>query len=1050
MSEPSGACAPGAFSSGGATSASCSAVYNSSVGCAACAGNASLAAGLCVPGSFSAGGATSALCSPCPAGVYQSAYGARNDTCMDLCPAGYYCGPRSTNATADMCPPGVWGAPGAVDAACTGPCAEGYWCGAGSVSATANACGQGSFCPPASSRPTPCAAGRFGLARNNTAASCDGPCPAGYSCPLGTVVPKPCAPGILCDGNTTDGVTICPGGLFCNNATGPQLCIEGFYCPPGVSNATKLACPPGQYSNVGAAVCSTCAPGTFCPGSTRQLPCEPGSFQPAGSASECLPCPIGLWSDAFAQLKCGRACDAGYYGTVLGATNALGCTICPVNTFSPSAGSSACTKCPDGFSGPAGGTKPCASECAFNEVVDTSGGGCVACPSGLTPDALRTTCIFGDLNCPLGQMLSSVAGTGCTPLRCDAPLAMRFNTTPENPNATIALSTKPVASNCLGCPPGTRGAYPNCSACAPTELCLGPTSVALIDFAAPLPPAFAAACPPLTGPLALAAPRALINTARGFKWLTDVLTVDAAILTGMSSAAAVITLLAVASLARACGGAVAVVGTALDAALAKADLFNMAPAVAEDTAPLRKSSSIGGACTMLALATFATATAVLTLQRAADNVAVARSIDVLSAQNATFAALPFASVPPWGQGIQIRVTASGEPGVGEPGASRGAPGACATPLSWVGAGLDAGTWALLSRGSAPCGAAATSAQLVFSCAACTLTVESTLDIVLPYSCQSLLIEVGALDANGTVTSFALPPEETRGKLATRVAPGQLLEAVEVTVLPLASMLTVLPPVALPSARGYTIAGLTSTSQYSTLGTASAVLAPRALDGTARNGTPPTVIAPLRAAVSLHFKLQLQPLYLNVVVSEKISIAALLSTLVGLSGIVSFFGTLRGLLFVVAPRKAPPAAADATVAPGALRDAIREEVRRAFAAAAAGGRAQENKDDNETRTENPLRAPPPRPPPRLKPGDESFVALRVPAAGGDGEVPPKPEAASLEPAALEAAADDPGADADVRPRRARAAADFAFAHSGDALALEPDFGPRPAGGRRAFL
>lgn len=444
-------------------------------------------------------------------------------------------------------------------------------------------------------------------------------------------------------------------------------------------------------------------------------------------------------------------------------------------------------------------------------------------------------------------MLAAPGGATCTPLVCAAPLA---------------LPTAAPRTACIGCSANLSGVYPACAVCAAGALCPGATSVPLVDFTAASAAAFTAACPPLTGPAALPAPRLSTATASGFEWLTGILTVDLAVLSGAAAAGLVVLLLSASRcllvtplpLARSLGGA-------LDFAFSKVDAFAMIGPVGVGESPRRRPRAAGGAFALLGATAFLTVTTVLVLQRAANNVSVARSVDVLdAAQLAAASALPFAAAPPWGQGIQVRITASGEPG------------ACAAPLAWGGAGLAAGAWALAPPRSAPCGAAPTSAQLVFSCAACTLTAASALEVTLHYSCQSLLIEAGALDANGTVVALALPPAETRG------APGALLATVTWTLQPLLSVLTSSVP-AQASARGYTLSG-------SAHAVATAPLA-AAADGAA-------LVAPAAASVRVRVALPLQPFFQNVVLTEKVTVTALLTSIVGLAGIFSLFGTLLGV------------------------------------------------------------------------------------------------------------------------------------------------------------
>jgi hypothetical protein len=69
-------------------------------------------------------------------------------------------------------------------------------------------------------------------------------------------------------------------------------CDEGFYCPGG-----------GRFM---------CPNGTFCPTNSRNFTlCSPGTFQPRGGTSRCLPCPVG-WFCPDLGLSAPVICPAGY------------------------------------------------------------------------------------------------------------------------------------------------------------------------------------------------------------------------------------------------------------------------------------------------------------------------------------------------------------------------------------------------------------------------------------------------------------------------------------------------------------------------------------------------------------------------------------------------------------------------------------------------------------------------------------------------------------------------------------------------------------------
>ena len=125
-----------------------------------------------------------------------------------------------------------------------------------------------------------------------------------------------------------------------------------------------------------------------------------------------------------------------------------------------------------------------------------------------------------------------------------------------------------------------------------------------------------------------------------------------------------------------------------------------------------------------------------------------------------------ASEPPV-RGLSLRVIASGEPG------------ACAAPLSWSAAPAPVfGSWSVVSTPA--CGASAAS-QTVFFCASCGLG-ESRLTATFHFSCQSMLVSLGAVTAQGALVAASLPLNDTAGSMERG-----LLSSVSWTVAP---MLTV--------------------------------------------------------------------------------------------------------------------------------------------------------------------------------------------------------------------------------------------------------------------
>jgi hypothetical protein len=334
--------------------------------------------------------------------------------------------------------------------------------------------------------------------------------------------------------------------------------------------------------------------------------------------------------------------------------------------------------------------------------------------------------------------------------------------------------------------------------------------------------------------------------ALGYPWLTGYLSTDNVILLGIALSSSVLLVLITTQF-------VPAIAAFADPHLKRADVFAKLYTGSALCAPLNhKPRRVGGACTILGGIAFVTLALVNILQRAADNVSIQESVVALTdARFATSRSLPVFSAAPWGAGIQVRIFASGD------GAQ------CASPLR---SPSNAG-WKL--RATTLCGGSGAS-QLVFSCADCT-TAESelTLDVALHYSCQSLLIEAGAIDGLGVVTSFAIPAAKTAGSSGTLLSSitwslPTLLSVVNSTV----SQYT--------SARGYTI----TSGAYA--------ITPQSLPTAVGGGL---AIIPNSAAVSIKISFPLNTFYSTTLLSEKQSVASLLSSLIGLAGIFGLFGSL---------------------------------------------------------------------------------------------------------------------------------------------------------------
>ncbi len=384
------------------------------------------------------------------------------------------------------------------------------------------------------------------------------------------------------------------------------------------------------------------------------------------------------------------------------------------------------------------------------------------------------------------------------------------------------------------------------------KFCPGLTAAPLLGFAAFSTTTFTSSCTQLTGLHRLSPKRLTHSNAIGFPWLSNIFSVDTLLLSGFGFAALTILMYTAARI-------FSPVAPAVDALLVRVDAFALNIPRQFNTPLDRKSRPLGGTCTLLGAITFFTLSLVLVLQRESNNVNKIESVVALTDERRSFAlAVPVFSAAPWGSGIQVRVLASGNGAV------------CASELTW-----SASNTGWIHTSTTSCGESSAS-QLVFKCADCALTPTSTLNIILPYSCQSLLIEAAAIDGSGAVTAFALPSEETTA------TPGTLLSSISWTLPTLLSIVNS-SIASLPSARGYTLTKLSPDVKIHTLTPSSTGLA----------------VIPTASTISIVISLPLNTFYAVTVLSEKQSITVLLSSIVGLAGVFGVFGMLLGATDIAA-------------------------------------------------------------------------------------------------------------------------------------------------------
>lgn len=887
---------------------------------------------LCPFGTYSAAGAT--ICTDCPAGVYGNSRGLTTAACTAPCaslPAGYSCWHYNASSALvldgaehpTLCPPGMW---------CESPMAMPAACAAGSYvcSFTATALDSLSF-EIGAQCPWPVSLTAFRVP----------PFVDAYGGFISGLLGDPRAPDYTKPTFVVQGFTNASCSGWCNEGAScpaTNLILLGTGSPPAGAPAYGPLSATGATSSYSNSMVTTtsstpCAAGYYCAHKSPPLACPPGSFNPIMGRASCLLCAAGSYQSRPATTFCDGFCPAGSYSPFPGAVNVSSCSACPPGSYGLAEGASACVPCPAGSASAAVGATSAAvcARCPPTAYAPPGSSACTPCPPSSFPDATQSSCLVGVVPCPATTTPLAAGSATCVPLVCTPPLTM----------------TPASATACLGCPLGTSGSPPNCTACSGgTAACPGGTSLALASFAAGLTAAAAAACPPLAAsvaPAAVASPPPAAPLSSALTVLNFGITLAALLL-------AVVLALA----ARACAAArhAAAIDRAVQAAkpyIRYVDAFSLLHPVKEGASPVLHSTALGGALTLLALGVLALLAAYLALDYVESNIAATTAINVLA--RGTWAAVrlwPWAAAAVSGgaraSGVFLRVTASGEPG------------ACAAPLAApVGAGLAAGAWAV-SGGVPACGGATGVAQFTLACAACVFSPTSSLSFNLHYSCQALQIEAGAVDAMRTVELFSLPPD------LTAAPPGALLASVSWTLAPLLSLLN--DTVGSSSALGYTLFA----------NGAGATTAPLA------NVTGGVLIAPGAAAVAVRVALPLESFVTTTVLTRKQTVVALLSNIVGFQGtIFSIFGALFGFIIARAAAATEGKGRALTAAPDA--GAERGGAERGASPAAGKDRALTAPPERAVSVENPL-----------APAHAGGRAERVATAEGPPTAPLAPEPA----------------------------------------------------------
>jgi hypothetical protein len=810
---------------------------------------------LCPAGSFSleTGSISRSTCLQCEPGTYSDVSGANSSSACIPCPSGSYSSQYGSQIC-QSCPPGTWSSSGSSECK---SCPDGFYSNIRGLNSS-TLCSQ---CPKGSyggggiiSSCIPCPSGSYGIENpshppSNESTGC-APCNAGSFSSSGSLSCTFCAVGFYTELSRSVSCLACPSGTYgavpgsSNKSIACQQCPSGTFNElTGQSRIACINCPAGTASSIegsnSSTSCSSCIPGSFSvAGSSVCVSCNPGTYSPTSNAGVCLPCPRGTYLSSY------------------GGSSLFQCKTCPLGTSTAVSGT-----------------------------------------------IYESDCVAGTFSCPLGMQPIYKNGPSsikdCVPLVCPYPLQ------PSSIDGSI-VSQPSLGLKCRGCARGSFGSYStSCSVCESGEVCPGLLGVPLpngssLYILSQSPLSTTWLCP--GGTLESTSP--IQQQPQTSSTIVDAGSI--AVL-GIGIGIILISFLSLFILMYSPKKPLMSTNSIKESNiriyarryLEILDSFSLSHDIKEGESVAKKSTALGGAFTVAGACTLAVLSAILAIRRQTDNTLIQQSLSVLDAPT-----LIESKTKPWTL-ISVLSARWGRPSSSSSSTEDVLPSliriraivagdsdsSCGSLSSsnWTVSGLDIGRFTFhkeLSQQPCASGVRKTTStrgqasvfQLQWTCTNCLLSPQTRLTFQLPFSCQSIALEVSAAAAGGSISVL-------RGNSDENIESGGLLTDFEWNVLPLLDELYDLRPAATQTAKkGYTLID-------------GGIVLKRSSADDGSFG----LITPSSSYISLVVHLPLQPYFSRTTLSEKTSLLDLFASIVGLDGLFSVFG----MFFQLAEKRANP-------------------------------------------------------------------------------------------------------------------------------------------------